>query len=97
MNGTSPNVVKKSTDGFLHRTVQQLFSLEQRTIVITGGGRGIGLAFAFAVAEVGGNVAILDVSDEAHPHFHLLKERFPEQQFKMYKCVLPSLVRIYTL
>lgn len=86
MNGALTSTVK-STNGFLHRTVQQLFSLEERTIVITGGGRGIGLAFAFAIAEVGGNVAILDVSDEPHQHFHLLKERFPQQQFKMYKCV----------
>lgn len=79
--------LKRDPDGFLQRSVQDLFSLKQRTVVITGGARGIGLAFAFAVAESGGNVAVLDVSAEPHAHFHELAKRFPEQQFKTYKCV----------
>jgi sorbose reductase len=77
--------LKRDPDGFLHRSVQDLFSLDQRTIVITGGGRGIGLAFAFAVAEAGGSVAVLDISDEPHPHFLELVKRFPDQKFKLYK------------
>lgn len=77
--------MKRDPDGFLRKSVQELFSLKGRTVVITGGARGIGLAFAFAVAESGGNVAIVDVSDEPHPHYNELSQRFPEQQFKMYK------------
>ena len=54
--------------------MQGLFSLVGRTIVITGGTRAIGLALAFAVAEVGGNVAVIDLLSEAHPHFRKLEE-----------------------
>lgn len=92
MNGTSSvngtlvqpqQVLKADADGFLRRTVWDLFSLKGRTIVITGGARGIGLALAFAVAEVGGNVAIIDVASEAHPHFKQL-EQF-DIKAKLYK------------
>ena len=83
----SSQPLKRDADGFLHRSVQDLFSLARRTVVITGGARGIGLAFAFAVAEAGGNVAILDISDDPHPHFLELMKRFPEQKFKLYRCV----------
>lgn len=91
MNGDTPPVQKLRRDpnGFLQRTVYDLFSLAQRTIVITGGARGIGLAFAFAIAEAGGNVAILDISEEPHPHFLELMKRFPDQKFKLYKSVEP--------
>lgn len=84
-NGSTPRPLKRDPDGFLRRSVQDLFSLAQRTVVITGGARGIGLAFTFAVAEAGGHVAILDVADEPHPHFHELAKRHPKQQFKHYK------------
>lgn len=79
--------LKRDADGYLRRSVQDLFSLSERTIVITGGARGIGLAFAFAIAESGGNVAVLDVAEEPHAHFQLLSKRFPKQRFKPYKCV----------
>ena len=79
--------LRRDPDGFLHRSIQDLFSLAQRTVVITGGGRGIGLAFAFAIAEARGNVAILDITEEPHPHFLELVKRFPGQQFKIYKYV----------
>jgi sorbose reductase len=39
-------------------------SLEGRTTVITGGGRGIGLAIAEAAAEAGSSIAILDVLEK---------------------------------
>ena len=77
--------LKRDPDGFLQRSVFDLLSLTKRTVVITGGARGIGLAFAFACAEVGASVAILDLSDEAHPHFEELAKRFPEQKFKLFK------------
>lgn len=40
-----------------------LFSLSQKTIAITGGGRGLGITLAAAVLEAGGHVACLDILD----------------------------------
>lgn len=68
-------VLSRDPDGFLKKNVFDLFSLKGRTIVITGGARGIGLALAFAVAEAGANVAILDASAETHKHFEILRSR----------------------
>ncbi|GAB2659140.1 SDR family oxidoreductase [Nocardia goodfellowii] len=44
---------------------QQLFT--DRTMVISGGSRGIGLAIARAVAQQGGNVVVLAKTAEPHP------------------------------
>lgn len=76
-------LLQADADGFLKRSVQDLFSLAERTIVITGGARGIGLALAFAVAESGGNVAVIDVLAEPHPHWQQL-DKF-EIKAKLYK------------
>jgi NAD(P)-dependent dehydrogenase (short-subunit alcohol dehydrogenase family) len=38
-----------------------LFSLEGKTVAITGGGRGLGITLAIAVVEAGGSVACLDI------------------------------------
>ncbi|KAM0321774.1 hypothetical protein ACHAQA_009870 [Verticillium albo-atrum] len=38
-----------------------LFSLDSKTIAITGGGRGLGITFALAVLEAGGHPACLDI------------------------------------
>ena len=89
MNGTAvqpQQIFKPDANGFLRRTVQDLFSLVGRTIVITGGARGIGLALAFVVAEVGGNVAIIDVLSEPHPHYQKLQEF--DVKIKLYKYVV---------
>ncbi|KAL4939431.1 hypothetical protein BDV06DRAFT_231060 [Aspergillus oleicola] len=45
-----------------------------RTVAITGGARGIGMALAFAVAEAGGQVAILDAASKPHENHNLLEE-----------------------
>jgi hypothetical protein len=62
-------LLQADADGFLKRTVQDLFSLGGRTIVITGSVRGIGLVLAFAIAESGGNVAVIDVLTDPHTHW----------------------------
>ncbi|KAH8679523.1 short chain dehydrogenase [Tricladium varicosporioides] len=41
-----------------------LFSLSKRTIIITGGGRGLGITLAAAVLEAGGHAACLDILEE---------------------------------
>lgn len=43
---------------------KNLFSLAGQTIVITGGGRGLGITLAVAVVEAGGHAACLDLLDE---------------------------------
>lgn len=68
---------------YLTRSVQDLFSLKGRVTVITGGARGIGLAWAFACAEAGSNIAILDRLDQPHEHFSKLKTDF-DVKVKLY-------------
>lgn len=45
-------------------TVQQLFSLEGQTALVTGGTRGIGQAMAIALAEAGADVLLVQVRGE---------------------------------
>lgn len=70
---------------YLDHSVQDLLSLKGRTIVITGGARGLGLAFALAVAETGGNVAVLDAAEKPHEHFALIQQRFPNQKLAYFR------------
>lgn len=72
--GAKPDI---NINSYLENSVQDLLSLKGRTIVITGGARGLGLAFAFAIAEVGGNIAIVDALDTPHEHYYQLKRDFP--------------------
>jgi sorbose reductase len=76
--GVNPNA-------YLDTSVQDLLSLKGRTVVITGGARGLGLAFALAVIESGGNVAVLDLADEPHEHFYKIQKDFPTNKFEFYK------------
>ena len=43
-------------------TVQELFSLEGQTALVTGGTRGIGQAMALALAEAGANILLVQVT-----------------------------------
>lgn len=66
---------KSTADAYLDVNVTDLFSLKNQVVVITGGARGIGLTLAFAVAEAGGLVAVIDASPAPHEHFEILKQR----------------------
>lgn len=78
--------LEHASNNYLSRTVQDLFSLRRRVTVITGGGRGIGLALGVACAEAGSHVAVIDHSDVPHEHFHMLQKDYGVN-VKFYKCV----------
>lgn len=44
--------------------LEKLFSLEGKTIVVTGGAQGIGKVVATRMAEVGADIVIFDVQKE---------------------------------
>lgn len=77
------NLTYGGDEPYLSRTVQDLFSLKGRVTVITGGARGIGLAWAFACAEAGSHIAILDRLDQPHEHFSKLMTDF-DVKVKLY-------------
>lgn len=70
----APSSLQRANELYLSKKVPDLFSLQDRVVVITGGARGIGLALAFAVAEVGGKIAIVDAAAEPHEHYQKLKK-----------------------
>ena len=72
-------------NNYLQHSVHDLLSLKGRTIVITGGARGLGLAFTLAIAEVGGSVAILDVAEAPHEHFYEIQKRHPDVKLSYYR------------
>ncbi|KAF7539364.1 hypothetical protein G7Z17_g12429 [Cylindrodendrum hubeiense] len=45
-------------------STSKLFSLEGKTVAITGGARGLGITLAIAVVEAGGSVACLDILEQ---------------------------------
>lgn len=73
------------TNNYLRQSVQDLLSLKGRVTVITGGARGLGLAFTLAVAEVGGSIAILDVAEKPHEHYYEIQKRHPEVKLGYYQ------------
>ncbi|KAF7546010.1 hypothetical protein G7Z17_g8734 [Cylindrodendrum hubeiense] len=70
---------------YLENSVQDLLSLKGRTVVITGAARGLGLAFALAVVEVGGNVAVLDAAEKPHEHYYKIQKQFPDSKLEYYR------------
>lgn len=72
---------------YLNHSVSDLLSLKGRTIVITGGARGLGLAFTLACAEQSGNVAVLDAADAPHEHFYDIQKKF-DVKLEYYKSVI---------
>ena len=65
----------KLSDGDL-RSVKPLFDLSGKNFIVTGGGRGIGYASTRAIAEMGGNVAVLDVLPKPVDDFENLSTEF---------------------
>lgn len=65
LDHTTPAVVPESNEtpaAFV--PANDLFSLAGRTVMITGGGRGLGMCLTTAVLEAGGDVACLDLLPE---------------------------------
>ena len=62
-------------DGDL-KNVRPLFDLTGKNFIVTGGGRGIGYAITRAIAEMGGNVAVLDVLGAPVKDFGTLEHDF---------------------
>jgi sorbose reductase len=58
------------------KSIRQMFELQGRNYVITGGGQGIGFAVAQAVCEMGGNVAILDIQERPADRLASLAKQF---------------------
>ena len=68
-------------DSYLTTNVFDLLSLKERVTVITGGAKGIGLALAFAVAEAGGKVAIVDAAGEPSGAYAQLQAICPDTKY----------------
>ena len=63
---------------FTGTALAQLWSLEGRVAVVTGGGSGMGQATALRLAEAGAAVAVADIaSDKAQETVDLIAKRTP--------------------
>lgn len=56
-------------------------TLRDRNILVTGGGRGIGFAICKAIAELGGNVAVIDALSKPVDEFHTLRKNYGTKTF----------------
>ncbi|KAK3111795.1 hypothetical protein LTR53_012581 [Teratosphaeriaceae sp. CCFEE 6253] len=69
-----PDDVPESRQTAANAPIKTLFSLAGRTIVVTGGGRGVGIVLATAIVEARGCVACLDVLERpSEPQWHALQ------------------------
>lgn len=82
---TRPIFSQPKVDDAYKTSVYDLLSLKGKTILITGGARGIGLALAWGCVEVGGNVAILDALETPNEDFEDMKNKFPESKIEYYR------------
>lgn len=83
-NGGPVGTLSSKADSYLTSNVYELLSLKERVVVITGGAKGIGLALAFAVAEAGGKVAIVDAASEPHKNYAKLQKICTELRYYQY-------------
>lgn len=51
-------------------------SMKGKTVLVTGGGRGIGLAICKAIAQLGGNIAVVDALAQPAKDFHELSDDY---------------------
>ncbi|KIV92218.1 hypothetical protein PV10_06676 [Exophiala mesophila] len=72
---TSHTTAETLHDGDL-RSVRAMFDLKNRNYIVTGGARGIGYSITRAIAEMGGNVAVLDISNSPVKDFSSLEAEF---------------------
>ena len=71
----SIRVISVSCGAF--RSVRELFLLDGKKVIVTGGGGGIGSAVAHGLAELGADVALLDIDTESVETVReMLKEKF---------------------
>lgn len=54
--------------------VLQKFLVTGKTVVVTGGARGLGFEFAKGLAQAGANIAAIDRDDVAPPYFDQLSQ-----------------------
>lgn len=66
-------------------SVLDKFRLTGKTIVITGGSRGLGLEFGRALASVGANIAAIDLGNEASKEFSELSSLYKDGKFRYYE------------
>jgi len=64
---------KAENSQYREKSVQDLVSLKGKTVVITGGARGLAFAWARGCAELGANVAVIDRLEAPDPEFKLLE------------------------
>lgn len=70
-----------------------LFDLRQRTAVITGAGRGLGLTFATALASAGANIAAIDILEAPSASFQELSSEHGVRT-GYYRCDITSSIQV---